>query len=81
MAETLADFYKKRDALRFALVSRVLTDEEMAEVESQGELLFAPRDVCYRDMDITTEFNAALLQQFKLRRIAALTTIEDVTRA
>lgn len=67
-----------RRRLRFALLSRVLTDEEMTAVEREGSRLFEPADECYRQKDVDRAFAAALLQQFKLRTIARLTSVEAV---
>lgn len=53
--------------LRFALVSRVLTNAEMGEVESLGFHLFTQPMTPYQEAEVMREFNDALLQQFRLR--------------
>lgn len=59
-----------RRELYWALRSRVLTDDEMAEVEKYDfRLVIAPMQT-YMEKDKREEFNAALLQQFKLRKAA-----------
>ena len=66
-----AQWYKRRRDLRFALVSRVLTDEEMSEVASGGLSFFIEPNVSYFEIDKIKEMNECLLQQFKLRAVAA----------
>jgi len=61
---------KRKRALYFALRSRVLKEEEMQEVEQWDYLLLVPERVSYSPIEVKTEFNAALLQQFKIRRAA-----------
>lgn len=68
------DERRNRKRLSFALMSRVLTDEEMAEVERAGYDIFMDYDTSYSEEDerfAKREFRAALLQQFKMRAIAA----------
>lgn len=60
----------KRRALFWALRSRVLSEEEMAEVTRQGRRLNVDLNVSYREDDKASELNAALLQQAKLRAVA-----------
>lgn len=69
---------RDRRDLYFALRSRVLSDVEMARVAEMGTELVEDGDECYRQSDVDRAFNEALLQQFKLRRIAQLMTIEGV---
>lgn len=91
-AKDIADSKAKdnhRKMLEKAVISRILTEKEMAEVVGLGTGIFAdPFDVCggatscsysgdYRTMAdahelyLSRKFNDALLQQFKLRAIAA----------
>jgi hypothetical protein len=73
LVEPSSDYYRHRRDLRFALVSRVLTDAEMAEVASEGLSLFVEPCVSYFEIDKIKEMNECLLQQFKLRAVAAST--------
>jgi hypothetical protein len=65
-----------RKKLAFALISRVLKEEEMKQVEQEGYMLmvqwgrFCP-DMCSVPSSAKDDYNAALLQQFKLRTAAA----------
>jgi predicted DCC family thiol-disulfide oxidoreductase YuxK len=61
---------KKRLSLYFALRSRVLTDEEMQLVERMDIHLVIEPGRAYYEKEMVAEFNAALLQQFKLRLAA-----------
>ncbi len=54
-------------SLAFALVSRVLTDKEMQEVESLGINLYVRNMQQFFEKDLHERLNGALLQQFKLR--------------
>jgi hypothetical protein len=56
-----------RRQLYWALRSRVLTLEEMREVERYDFYLVFDRGHSYKEADKRAEFNAALLQQFRLR--------------
>lgn len=67
---------KQLDALVFALRSRILTDEEMADVESLGTELYmrwqhnstgSYSAAVYRTDELVSRLNADLLQQFRLR--------------
>ncbi|MGH3430818.1 MAG: hypothetical protein ACRDQZ_25160 [Mycobacteriales bacterium] len=65
------NYINHRRALRFALVSRVLSPEEMAEVAREGKWLFMPDvDGAFFEADVVNEFHAALLQHFKLQAAA-----------
>lgn len=55
------------ESLAFALVSRVITDEEMREVESLGIDLYTRTGQAYYEKDLRERLNGALLQQFRLR--------------
>jgi hypothetical protein len=58
---------RHKDELVFALRSRVLTDQEMAEVKVQGvNLLIRPNTPYYQE-EKDREFNELLLQQARLR--------------
>ena len=59
-----------RANLYWALRSRVLNDEEMAEVERYGSSLNIQLMVSYSPHEKEMELNNALLQQFRLREIA-----------
>jgi hypothetical protein len=59
-----------RSSLYWALRSRVLTDEEMAEVERYGDCLNIQNGMSYSAEAKARELNNALLQQFRLREIA-----------
>jgi hypothetical protein len=59
-----------RSSLYWALRSRVLTEEEMAEVERYGDRLNIQNGVSYTAEAKARELNNALLQQFRLREIA-----------
>ncbi len=61
---------KRRRELGFALVSRVLTPEEMSEVAEMGPNLYVERMVAFNPTDKRHEFNDALLRQFQMRIIA-----------
>lgn len=61
----------RRAALRFALASRLLTDEEMREVERLGEELCEPDNGdAFYEKDVRKHFLALMAQQFRLRKIA-----------
>src|SRR3984885_5981848 len=60
----------RRTNLYWALRSRVLTDEEMAEVETYGRYLNIQPMTPYSAHEKELDLNAALLQQFRLREIA-----------
>jgi hypothetical protein len=69
--ERLRHREQSRRDLYFALRSRVLTEEEMGRVAALGvHLVLDPFEV-HTDLDKQKELNAALLQQFQLRAIAA----------
>jgi hypothetical protein len=59
----------KRD-LYWALRTRVLTLEEMKEVEIYDYTLLTFEGQSYYEKDIKTEFNETLLRQFKMRLAA-----------
>jgi hypothetical protein len=65
----LAEEADRRDLL-WALQSRVLTDAEMAMVETLRLNLVIQSDVPYMEADKQRELNEALLQQYRLRAIA-----------
>lgn len=58
---------RDRYALKVALKTRVLTDEEFLKVAEEGVWLFAPRGQSYRMPDVWAEYQAALLHQMILR--------------
>lgn len=60
----------RKDNLYWALRSRVLTAEEMAEIERLGASLIIREMVPYKESEKQKELNDALLQQFLLRQIA-----------
>lgn len=62
---------KAKRELFWALRSRVLTGDEMAEVGRLGDRLNIESYVPYNPKEKSDELNAALLQQFRLRAIAA----------
>lgn len=72
------DEERKRELI-FALRSRVLTDEEMAEVASYDISLVITPNVSYMREEKDKYFNDLLLQQFKLR--AALISARELTPA
>lgn len=55
--------------LGFALRSRVLTDEEMAEVERLGCDVLIEEGVPFKRSELESMFGEALLNQFKMRHI------------
>lgn len=70
--ERMAREYEAHRAnLYWALRSRVLTDEEMSEVERYGSSLNIQPMVSYSAHEKELELNNALLQQFRMRDIAA----------
>lgn len=71
------DYEQRKAALRFALISRVLTDAEMAEVEDHDFSLMVDDGVPYMETEKRQQFNDALLQQFKLRMAAAAVSPKD----
>lgn len=68
--DELDTFDRRRRELLLALVSRVLSDGEMVQVEAFGPSLNIDPMVPYRAKEKAAELSAALLQQFRLRRIA-----------
>lgn len=66
--EAGARYEQQRRDLYWALRSRVLTDDEMAEVTRYGDGLNVEPMVPYRPADKAIELNDALLQQFRLRQ-------------
>ena len=64
------DDIEKKRKLYWALRTRVLTDQEMAEVERLDLMLIIPYDMPFKESEKRAEFNAALLQQFRIRDIA-----------
>ena len=64
----------RRAALRFALASRLLTDEEMREVEKLGEELCEPVGESFSGSAVRKHFLALMRQQFRLRKIAESVT-------
>lgn len=71
-------FEHRKQELAFALVSRVLTDEEFQEVERLGYYLYVREWCPYKEEDLIRRFNEALIQQFKLRRINDLKSIQEI---
>jgi hypothetical protein len=65
-----ADRERHRRDLYWALRSRILTDDEMKEVEQYGDYLNIEPMVSYSSDEKKRELNDALLQQFKLRLAA-----------
>lgn len=63
-------YQERRRNLATALVSRVLTTEEMVSVLNLGTSLFIRSGVCYFERDVERQFQAGLLQQFKLKLLA-----------
>jgi hypothetical protein len=70
LSTALAKVEEHKAQLAWALRSRVLTDEEMGEVATQGSWLLIPDGVSFYQADVDRQFNEALLQQFRLRAIA-----------
>lgn len=60
----------RRAKLRFALASRLHSDEEMREVEKLGEELCEPVGESFHESDVRKHFLALMRQQFRLRKIA-----------
>jgi hypothetical protein len=67
--DRMADLDTRRRNLYWALRSRLLTDEEMAQVASWGSSLNIDSGVCYSADEKARELNDALLQQFRFRAI------------
>lgn len=67
--ETIRD-HERRRALVWALRSRVLTDDEIAEVKRLGADLLVVVGSPYFQADIERRFDDLLLQQFRLRMAA-----------
>lgn len=66
MLRSYDDYESRLDELWWALRSRVLTDDEMAEVERARERLVIRIGVLYSQADVEKRFNEGLLQQFRL---------------
>ncbi len=66
----ITEYYAAKRRLGFALISRVITDQEMAQVEREGPDLYVERGETYNEAEKVAEFREALLQQFKMRDIA-----------
>lgn len=66
----LAEYQQAKIDLRNALISRILTDEEMTRVLGLQESLFVENGQPYFTKDKIEIFHLALAQQFKLRVIA-----------
>lgn len=62
-----AEDQKRRDDLRWALASRVLTDKEMDEVRQEGIGLLTCNGQPYREEEVQRQLNDLLFQQFRLR--------------
>lgn len=62
-----ANEQKHRRELFWALRSRILSVEEMEEVDKYGSRINIYDGVCYREKDKNEELNAALLNQFRMR--------------
>ena len=62
--------YERRHELMWALRSRVLSDEEMAEVSTWGEHLNIDEGIPFSREEKMRELNSLLLQQFQLRAAA-----------
>lgn len=69
--QAMFDREQHRRDLFWALRSRVLTNAEMAEVSSYGDQLNIECGVSYMPGEKSIELNAALLQQFRIRDLAA----------
>lgn len=73
--EQAAKENKHREDLRFALQSRLLTDKEMKEVADYGTRLFEIEQYGMysgpSEVELQKQLNEALLQQFRLRAVAA----------
>lgn len=61
---------KKHDDLYWALRTRVLTDDEMAQVRRSGTALLMHGGETYSVSELEREFNGALLLQFQMRLVA-----------
>lgn len=61
---------RHRHELSWALITRVLTDDEMKEVQDRGFWLLCPEGVQFREADKIKEFSDDLLQQAQLRALA-----------
>jgi hypothetical protein len=66
-----ADMERHRQELWWALRSRPLTDAEMADVAQMGVSLTVGAGVSYREEEKMRELSDALLQQFRLKAVAA----------
>lgn len=66
-ARQKADDYRHRHDLYWALRTRLLSVDEMKEVEQLGIALIIEEMQPYRESEKQAELNAALLQQFKIR--------------
>lgn len=71
-ARLMAEEEAHRRGLYWALRSRVLTEDEMKEVDRYGDSLNIEMMVSYNEGEKKRELNDALLQQFRLRRAAEL---------
>lgn len=69
-----ANGQKRKDDLVSACRSRILTAEEMAEIEYEGIELFLRYDggmsQSYKEEELERKLNDLLLRQFRLRRVA-----------
>lgn len=61
------DNHKK--SLAYALQTRVLSADEMNEVDQYGMCLFIRNMQSYTPLEIQKEFNEAILQQYRLRNL------------